>query len=102
MQYDIGNIISAGVAIISYLVGGYFFLRKIAKEQKKQTEEFVEKGIRAAVEDVKEKAMLEKRLSLLEQKIKIYDGEMKGEIREIKEMIEKLYGKLYDHINESD
>ncbi len=80
--------------LLATVIGLYFMLRR---DNRRSNQEIVI----AALQDFKEKSAMEKRLSLLEQKVDLNDSAINCEIKELKVMITELFNRINKHLEYS-
>jgi flagellar basal body-associated protein FliL len=95
----VSDIIQTFIAL-STLIGIFFALKRFKTDNQESNQKMVEHAIMMAVDDTKQKAEVDKRLSLLEQKVERNDTETQKEIREIKQIASEIFDRLNTHINE--
>jgi len=99
---NIDQWIQFGILLSGFLVL-YFMLRK---DNRKSNEESFEKILENTITDLKEKADIERRVSLLEQRVNTIDStidktlcDMKSDLQRELDEIKKDLNKLFDRIN---
>lgn len=94
-----GDLIQIGIMVLTF--GGFVVtIISLKKDNRKSNEETIEKTIKAAISEVTERAKIEKRISLLEQKVNMTDDATKKELDEIKNMLKDIIMKFEKHANE--
>ena len=86
--------IQLGILVVAIVA--FYFTNKWSS--KKAMSDMVLNAVAKATQDVKQKALLEERIALLEQKQDINDEVTAKELKAIKEMLNKIFNKLDEHI----
>lgn len=91
---QVGDYIQFGMLVVTML-GFVITIVSLKKDNRKSNQETIEKTISKAISEVSERAKLETKVSLLEQKVHMNDSATQRQLDEIKQM-------LAEHIRKSE
>lgn len=80
--------------IIGTAIGLFITVIALKRDNRKSNEEVFKEKLDTKLKELDSIAKLDKRLSLVEQKVELFDAETKSDINEIKQMIGELFNRV--------